>query len=496
MKHDCHYHPGDTAKWHCDACQVDLCPRCMPDADSRKRRGNCPLCGSSLRYLAANAEVTPFWQRVPAFFRYPLKRDPLLVVAICTLVPLLLQPNLLGLIVTVVLILALFKYTYAVINHTARGKLEPPTLATAFTGDGFGIVFMQLAVFIMMAVILTTAGMLGGLFLVLLTAAFLVLALPASVILLAMERSITAAINPLKLAALMSRIGWPYFVMYAYLILLSLASGVVQDFTLRHFDPLISQPVAGFLNSAFMLIVFHMLGYLIYQYRQELGYDEDSSDDAAEDHHSPRDRSKRIDADIDIYLKNGEYSRVFSILKEALRKDPHNPARLQQMYRLLTAMDDSLELYRHHPRLLAMLSQERDARGLQTLLTVIYREEPLFRLDDPTLTVRCAEVLYQAGEFKSALKLLQDFHKRFPDSDQLAPGYLLVAQVLANGFAQWDKAVSFLTFVQRRCQQHPLHKDIDIWLEQARNQQPLKGPKARFEAVDRGETRLATGNPS
>lgn len=83
------------------------------------------------------------------------------------------------------------------------------------------------------------------------------------------------------------------------------------------------------------------------------------------------------------------------------------------------------------------------------MLNTIQKAEPGFKLVDPDLSVRCARALYHRGQFKPALRVLQDFHKRFPDSEQLAPAYLLVAQTLANGLSQWEKATAFLTFIQK-----------------------------------------------
>ncbi|MEP3587969.1 MAG: hypothetical protein ABJN18_00245, partial [Marinobacter sp.] len=106
MKHDCHYHPSDPAKWHCGECQMHYCNRCMPDADARQRQALCPKCSKAMRYLGAATEVVPFWQRIGAFFRYPFHSDPLIVIAICTLVPIVAPANLIGLIIWVVLALA------------------------------------------------------------------------------------------------------------------------------------------------------------------------------------------------------------------------------------------------------------------------------------------------------------------------------------------------------------------------------------------------------
>ncbi|MEA1080470.1 hypothetical protein [Marinobacter qingdaonensis] len=480
MKNDCHYHPGDPAKWHCGECQMHYCSRCMPDADTRQRRGLCPQCSKAMRYLGAATEVVPFWHRVGAFFRYPFHTDPLIVIAICTLVPILAPANLIGILIWLVLALALFKYTYAVINHTAEGHLKPPAVSVAFTGTGFDIVALQFLVFVLMGGLVFTAGMIGGPLLMMLALAFVVLALPASIMVLAMERSVGAAVNPMNLAMLISRIGAPYFLLYGYLILLTLASGAAQDFAMTHFPLWVSQPLAGFLNSTFTLILFHMLGYLLFQYQEELGFASDLQDRSDGQDNHQRDRSARFDADLDMNLKDGNYDRVQSMLKEALKRDRDNGQRIGQLYQLLTARNDVPELYRYHPRLLTWLADHNDGDGMAALLHSLQNAEPQFRLDDPELAVRCARTLYHRGHFKLALRLLQDFHKRFPDSKQLAQAYLLVAQTLANGLNQWEKATAFLTFIQKRCQQDPLHKQIGTYLEQAQKREPLKGPKASF----------------
>src|SRR5690554_5062776 len=154
----------------------------MPDADSRQHRALCPHCSKAIRYLGATSEVVPFWNRIGAFFRYPFYSDPLIVIAICTLVPSLAPANLIGLIIALALALALVKYTYAVINHTAEGHLKPPAVSVAFTGDGFSIVFLQLLVFILMGGLTGAAAMLGGPILMMLALAFVILAMPASII--------------------------------------------------------------------------------------------------------------------------------------------------------------------------------------------------------------------------------------------------------------------------------------------------------------------------
>ena len=168
----------------------------------------------------------------------------------------------------------------------------------------------------------------------------------------------------------------------------------------------------------------------------------------------------------------------------SLKQTPNSSLRLGQLHKLLTARNDTAELYRYHPRLMAWLARQDDGEGLSRLLKLLRATEPTFQLNDPELALQCADTLYHAGHYRAALRLLQDFHKRFPDSSQLAPAYLLAARALANGLQQWDKASAFLQFINKRCTDHPLHQQIDSWLEQAKNHQPLKGPKANFQVSD------------
>jgi tetratricopeptide (TPR) repeat protein len=223
-----------------------------------------------------------------------------------------------------------------------------------------------------------------------------------------------------------------------------------------------------------------MLGYLLFQYQEELGFASDLQDEPSGEDMHQRDRGARFDADVDMNLKDGNYDRVQGMLKEALKRNRNDPVRIGQLYQLLKARNDTTELYQYHPRILGWLADRNDGDGITSVLGMLEQAEPGFKLDDPELAVRSARCLYQRGQYKPAIRLLQDFHKRFPDSDELAPAYLLVAQSLANGLNQWEKATAFLTFIQKRCESHPLHEQVPVFLAQAEKRELLKGPRASF----------------
>src|SRR5690606_14887047 len=124
------------------------------------------------------------------------------------------------------------RYLYGIIEYTAEGKMTPPPLSSAFQSGGLELLVQQLLVLIGMVALQVFVLHSGGPMLGLITLAFLVLVFPASVMVLAVEKSALAAINPIRLMAIVGAIGWPYFVLYGYLILMFLSLGVAQEFIL------------------------------------------------------------------------------------------------------------------------------------------------------------------------------------------------------------------------------------------------------------------------
>jgi len=472
----CDYHPAEPAKWSCPGCQHQYCSACMPDADRAGKRGFCPHCNQSLKYHGSAGQVEPFWTRIRAFFLYPLRPAPLSLIALCTFVPAVLSANIVGAILSLLLVLALFKYTYSIVQHTAEGNLEPPALAAAFTGSGFSIIFKQFAVFFLMGGLVTAAGMTGGGFFAILAAVLLILALPASVIILAMEERVLAAINPVHLAALIARIGWPYIVLYAHLVLMALAGAAIQSFAISNLQPWLGQLIAGFTNSYFTLIFFHMLGYLLLQYQGQLGFASDIQETEDPTAAPLRDRSKRLDADLDMALKDGRYDKAETLLLDALKRHPGHTGYTEKLFRLLEARDDHAGLYRQHRRLLPWLLERMDGAAMAFTMAALEKTEPGFRLHDAKLTHDCARLLYQHGNYLLALHQLRDFHKRFPEYDNIADAYLIAAKALANGMRRFDKASAFLRFIQKKCAGHPVHASVEHYLAQAEGKMYLKAP--------------------
>ncbi|MFD2231282.1 hypothetical protein [Alkalimarinus sediminis] len=436
----------------------------MPDANESKQQGICPKCSTNLRYQGAANDVEPFWTRIGAFFAYPFAVDPMVLIAVCTFVPIFLGQNLFGLLGAFLLFCILTKYVYSIVEHTSEGHMTPPTFASAFTGDGMGIIFQQIGVFILMGLIIVGAGHLGGPVLAVIVSGFLLLSFPASVIILALEKNIADAVNPLRQLALMGAIGWPYMVLYAHLVLLFFALSAVQDFVNQHFPLIIANPISGFLFSYFMVIIFHLLGYILFQYQDKLGYAADVQDDEPAPASIAPNRSLRVDADIDINLKEGRYDAVLGILEEQLKKNPNNIIRREQLFKLLWASHNLEKLSRYAQPILRLFVSNNTPDKSALLLKSLLKHNPDFQLQDPELIFQLTQQLYHQGEYRLILVIVKDMHKRFDDFDRLPDTYLVVVKTLANGLQQWDKAAKYLMFVKQKFADHPSQSKLPDYL--------------------------------
>ena len=443
----CYYHPLEAARWQCRGCQRLLCSRCVPVND--KRTGHCPLCRAPLRYLGSANTAVPFWNRLGAFFVYPLGRAPLVLILICTLLPAFMTPGLLSLAVSLLLLAAQTRYLYAVLEHTSEGELSPPPLGVAFSGGGLMLVIQQVVIFVVMAVAVEmSARFLGPVAGVIVMLAVL-LALPATVMLLALEGQLGEALNPLRWLALMSALKWPYFVLYGYLVLLVLGAGVVTDFMWQHFSPAVAQALAGMSASYLSIVAFHLMGYLLFQYQDRLGYAADSSEELPAEQ-GPRSDNETL-RDVDLRLREGDFRAAAGALEGYVERHRQDTQQVPRLFRILVEMDDNDRILRLQRVFMEHFVLSTHAADLAELIERCRKADAGWLPSNAERVFQAAESLYQSGHTRLALWMLKDYHNRFANEPMwVADALLLTARILANHVRNAAKARNFLTVVAKR----------------------------------------------
>lgn len=415
----------------------------------------------SLRTRRQPVTITPFWNRMPRFFLYPLTPPGLyvllvLAVANATVLDVMQAGGfgfVTGLIVSVVAAVFSIKYGYDILERTANGHTLPPRLDRETLLDGYELPFKQIAVLILlglaawvMAIILPPALTFVGFIIYGIAVAAL---FPAIVMTLALERSVFAALNPATLFGIAFRIGWPYFAVLGLLFLLNGGAGTVMSLFGQEL-PLAAQAfLSTFFQNLFFFTMMNLMGYLIFQYHDRVGYAPDTLADADDGWGELLDP---VDEDIE----GGNYESAAQRLRSLIREHPDHAIELrQQRHQVLKLTDDEDAQVDNAGTLLSELIDANRLREATEVFIDITDIDPGLRPARETDYEPLMNMLVQRGEYRRAVRMANGFHKDFPESPFIPPLYLEVARIFSDFLQQPDKARQVADFLIKRFPDHP-----------------------------------------
>lgn len=406
--------------------------------------------------------ITPFWNRMPRFFLYPLTPPGLyvllaLAVVNATVVDLLSGGGggfFIGLMVPVVAAVFSIKYGYDILERTANGHTLPPRLDRDTLLDGYELPFKQIAVFILlglfawlMSILLPSSLLLVGFILYALAVAAL---FPAIVMTLALERSVFAALNPATLFGIAFRIGLPYFVVLGMLVLLNGGAGTVMSL----FGQSLPLPAQAFLSTFFQNLFFftmmNLMGYLIFQYHDRVGY---APDTLADEDDGWGELLGPVDEDIEAGNCGSAAQRLLSLIRE---HPEHAIALRQQRHQVLKLTDEESALVDNAGTLLSELIDTNRLREATEVFVDITDIDPGLRPSRETDYEPLMNMLVQRGEYRRAVRMANGFHKDFPQSPSTPPLYLEVARVFSDHLQQPEKARQVTDFLIKRFPNNPV----------------------------------------
>ena len=398
--------------------------------------------------------ITPFWNRMPRFFLYGLTPPAIYVLLVLagvnTLVVEIARGGslLFGGLVSLAATFFAVKYGYDILERTAHGELDPPPLDGDTLFDNYELPFKQIGVMILLGVI----GF--GIMLLFAPAIFVygiaVVALfPAIILTLALERSVTAALNPVTLFGIAFRIGWPYFAVLGLLLLLNGGSGTVMAFFGQGLPLAPRAFVAAFAQNFFFFVMMHLTGYLIFQYHDRVGFEPSAL--ATQD-----DGWAELLDPVDEAVEAGDYGGAAGQLRNLIRDYPEHGLRLRQKrHQVLKLGNDEDALFDNAGTLLAELIDANRLREATEVYIDITNVDPALRPSRESDYEPLMNMLVQRGEYRRAVRMANGFHKDFPQSASIPPLYLEVARVFSDYLQQPDKARQVADFLVKRFPDHP-----------------------------------------
>ena len=446
----CHYHSGADATWQCTGCNKDYCSACVPGSVDNyyKSTPKCILCNNRLENVAASNSAKPFWQMAPFYFRYGFGAGPLTVSAICAVAALAMTGlGLLSIFVFVATLAVVMRYTLLVIEKLASGQLQAPSFGDAQDGR-------SAAIFAKVIGMILVAGGVGMLFAGLGQSAVQVYSIalsllaPAAMIVLALEHSMRAAVNPLKLLQFTLIIGWPYWLLWLSTSAVSAAPAYLLPVVMDKLPAWMLLPLLAFVTSYFSIVTSAMMGYICLTRQRKLGVTAQVADEVFLEERE-FDRLKAL-ADAGIFLREGRHDEARKTLVKVLRQQPDDIALNERYVRLLLATEDKKALRELGPHLLERFVKLNQAHKAAELYLAMSSSQGAPVIDKSLLRHQLAEALYRQRHFRPALALINNLHKDDPDYTRLDSAYLLLAKIFMDGFNRTDNSRRLLAFVEKK----------------------------------------------
>ena len=397
-------------------------------------------------------DIPPFWSRIPAFFLYGLKPVPLLLAAGAGILIYLTNSFWISLILYAVAV----KYSMTSLQHTLRGELSPPPLSGPVINQGYELPLVLF--FILLLYIMALGSIANSLSLVLALLLYLagLLLFPALIMCLGISESFLFSVNPINWISLVRAIGWPYLALFGLYLSLSGAQASLEYFILDKLDTATRAPVWMTLNTLFMIISFHLMGYVILQYHRELETPAPPGSDDTDSHTTPL---------LDKFIREGNSAAAVEELRSLvnehpedldLRKKLHNYAMLNRHFEVVK---------KQAPAYMRLLTRSGRPGDAAQLFSDCLAAGEACHPDRPEPYLPIFDILKQRRRFKDAVALTKDFHKRFPGSECTPTLYLELARLFSEELQRDDQAIKLLRFLLQRFPDHDKQADVRQYLD-------------------------------
>ncbi|WP_302722298.1 hypothetical protein [Gilvimarinus gilvus] len=449
---------GAKAAWRCDNCDTNYSEQCIPDGYNSqwgKQGPICLFCHSPLRDLADPSEQLPFWQVVPYFLVYPLHYNALLLLLIGAGGVYAVGGGIPGYIYSVIFSILSIKYWLAVVLRRADGGQWAPSLIELAKPDPHFLFFQMLGIYVLFAVEIVAvvyAAIVWAppqmtIWIGWAAAAFVTLALPASMMVLATDKNLFKAVNPLRLFGMMFEIGFgPYMAMWIMTALLGVASGALSYWVELRVSDQWLLPALTAIGIYFTLVLHALLGYVLFQYRDVLDSSYESNAPKLE---GDEFRKARLLGAITVFERKGDDNRLREPMRDLLdvfRDDIEVHKRYQS---LLMRLDDHDALAKHTDYLLGLLFKARKTSDALKLVQDVHAHYLGYRLRNATTALALAQLLSKKKEYKLLVQVTANLHKRVPTCNEVAGVYKLVAQALAGPLNEPAKAKAVAAYTMK-----------------------------------------------
>jgi tetratricopeptide (TPR) repeat protein len=473
MKTYCNYHATTPAQWNCPRCATNYCAACITRRPV-ERYGRketlyfCPKCNDEAKRLAVSNLVVPFWNRLPQFFLYPLHPRPLIVMIVLSAAFVFFaHPGIFNVLMEIAIYGVLLKYSHAALRKTAQGSFAPPPINAETISKDFQIVFEQFAIFAIVGFVMKLAIGLAGPWVEIPCRIVAVLAIPAMIIVLVVTKSLLNALNPVVWGGMAWRIGWGYLVMYLFLSFLAVAPVFLTRYFIAYLPAASHVFLFIFATCFYTIISYHLMGYVLLQYHQEVGYEveADEKDSFLSQGAVADEAGSQLLTRVDIFIKEGKIDDAIALIKGEASGEISNLDLAERYFNLLKIKQFVPDMLKHARRYLELLTEAKDKTRLRDVYSTCVAADPGFT-PGAAAVFKIAGCFNDAGNPKDAIQVYNRFIKAYPKDPMIPKACFLAASIINEKLKNPGRAMGLLKNVLRAYPNHDLVPHIQKYLKQ------------------------------
>jgi len=395
-----------------------------------------------------STRIVPFWHRLRAISLYPLRNGALWALVGLTLASTLLAFLPGGFLFRAILTAGVYAYATVILRATANGNLESPEINLDGESSGYGQIALQVCFIVMMLFGFALFGPVGGTIL----AVLLALGMPGATISLAIDDNFGHALNPGTWYAIATRMGWPYIAVAALCAVIVVSQANAQALFQFLLTPFLAWIASFFISTYAVFMTFHLMGYLIYQYHEELGYEIDAPLVRRDPNADP---DQEVLDEAAALVVDGDAQAAETLLGNRLRARGGTAAVHAQYRRLLKLRNDEDALLAHGSQyLLVLMEQGQDKLALELVRDCLALDDE-FDVPKSEYVAVLARRAVEIAQPRVAVALLEGFVQRHFSHPDAAAHAIAAARLRVEKLDDDVRARALLKAMRQHTGNHP-----------------------------------------
>ncbi|MET1256033.1 B-box zinc finger protein [Aliikangiella maris] len=443
MSHYCKYHPKQLAIWFCQSCDIYFCGQCVPP-DKARYVPQCTLCRRSLKSLSVAVNLPPFWQRFSYLVKLPMNKVCLGLITGFALLLGLFPANPIGFVLLLLLMLPILELMLGSMEKVASGEGLGTKLKDFMLFENnnqfLKVSFICLTLNVAISRIYEMSPSIG-----IAISAFFILGVPASLIILMMEKSMLAMVNPIKIGFIIKQFKSAYLVLYG--LLLAVAGLIYQfHFIADESTFWLVKSLVYVISLYLLMVVSVMSGYLVFQFHHELNFIVNRQSIYDFDPRIVQDKM----AEVGIFIQEGRYEEAQKLLLDKIAEDKSDYDAYEKLILLYVVQDKKSFMVTIANQYFAQLLKDKKMLKAAKFYQKLTDKSIAFVPENIEVVIGLSHAMKTKNYFNIALPLI----KAFKHKNVLVLGweklYLVEAQLLVEYANRQSDAIELLNFILKR----------------------------------------------